>query len=237
MDYFDFYLLHNIYENSIQTYMDPRWGILEYFKEQKCLGRIRHLGFSCHGRIDIMKEFLEFCKDSMEFCQLQLKYMGWTLPDGKEKYELLTDHGIPVWVMEPVRGGRLARLSEKDEKLLKAKRPDESIPAWSFLFLQGLPNVSVILSGMSDLVQMKDNTATFSEEKPLSKQETELLLDIAEGMKNSIPCTACRYCCDSCPKGLDIPLMLKELSDTLAKLPKWADLCREREAAARKGRA
>ena len=287
VDYFDFYLLHNIYENSIQTYMDPRWGILEYFKEQKRLGRIRHLGFSCHGRTDILKEFLEFCKDSMEFCQLQLNYMDWTLQDGKEKYELLTEHGIPVWVMEPVRGGRLARLSEKDEKLLKAKRPDESIPAWSFRFLQGLPNVSVILSGMSDLAQMEDNTATFSEEKPLSKQETELLLDIAEGMKNSIPCTACRYCCDSCPKGLDIPrllsdyselrfspsinvtmrleglaegkqpsaciscgkcvkmcpqgidipLMLKELSDTLAKLPKWADLCREREAAARKGRA
>lgn len=208
VDYFDFYLLHNVYENSINTYLDPKWGIVYYFKEQKRLGRIKHLGFSSHGRLENLQAFLDVCGADMEFCQIQLNYLDWTLQDAQAKYELLTERGIPVWVMEPVRGGRLAKLEDAQEARLKDARPAESIAAWAFRFLQNLPNVKMVLSGMSDMAQMVDNVATFSEPNPLSTAETELLLDIAEGMKDSIPCTACRYCCDGCPMELDIPMLL-----------------------------
>ena len=213
VEYFDFYLMHNVYENSIRTYTDPRWGIVDYFVEQKRLGRIRHLGFSCHGGLDILREFLDRYGDVMEFCQIQLNWLDWKLQDGKTKYELLTERGIPVWVMEPVRGGRLAKLSEGEEALLKGLRPGESIPAWGFRWLQGLPNVTMVLSGMSDMAQMEDNVKTFSAENPLSQVERETLAAIAEGMMDAIPCTACRYCCDGCPMGLDIPMLLHAYND------------------------
>ena len=211
--YFDFYLLHNVYENSMPTYLDPRWGILEYFKEQKRLGRIKHLGFSSHGRLDMLKEFLGICGQDMEFCQLQVNYLDWTLQDAKAKYELMESCNIPVWVMEPVRGGKLANLNEQDSAALKALRPQESSVAWCFRFLQGLPNIKMILSGMSSMQQMQENIATFEAKKPLSDQETDLLMTIAEGMKNTIPCTSCRYCCGGCPMGLNIPVFLDILND------------------------
>ncbi len=283
VDYFDFYLLHNVYEKSIETYVDPKWGIIDYFREQKRMGRIRHLGFSTHGGLDLMKRFLDICGEDMEFCQIQLNYLDWTLQDAKAKYEMLTECGIPVWVMEPVRGGKLARLAEAEEARLKAKRPEESIPAWGFRFLQGLPNVKMILSGMSNMEQMVDNIHTFSEYKALSKEEEHLLWDIADGMMQLIPCTSCRYCCDGCPKGLDIPMLLatyneirvvpsvnasmriealeaekqpaaciacgkctkicpqgidipnamKEFTEALAKIPSWAEICRQRAEAQR----
>ena len=105
VEYFDYYLLHNVYENSIQVYTDSKWGIIDYFIKQKELGRIKHLGFSCHGSAELLKEFLDGYGDKMEFCQIQLNYLDWTLQDAKAKYELLTERNIPVWVMEPVRGG------------------------------------------------------------------------------------------------------------------------------------
>lgn len=208
VEYFDFYLLHNVYEKSIETYMDPRWNILPYFLEQKRLGRIRHLGFSTHGSLETMEKFLDYAGDTMEFCQIQLNYMDWMLQKAKEKYELLTARGIPVWVMEPVRGGMLASLREENSARLKAIRPEATDASWGFRFLQGLPNVKMVLSGMSNLAQMQDNLATFARRDTLNPEETELLLSIARGMMDSIPCTACRYCCEGCPKGLDIPALL-----------------------------
>ena len=208
VEYFDFYLLHNVYENSIQVYTDPKWGIIDYFIEQKRLGRIRHLGFSSHGSTEMMREFLDQYGDVMEFCQIQLNYLDWTLQDAKGKYELLTQRNIPVWVMEPVRGGKLASLDEKYEKQLKELRPEDSAAAWGFRWLQSLPNVKMILSGMSNMEQMQDNVHTFEKRNPLSEAEKKLLEEIAETMKNSLPCTACRYCCDECPKKLDIPKLI-----------------------------
>ena len=286
VDYFDFYLLHNVYEKSMDVYLDPKWNIVGYFKEQKRLGRIKHLGFSTHAQVEGLEQFLDLCGEDMEFCQIQLNYLDWTLQDAKTKYELLTGRGIPVWVMEPVRGGKLSRLSEEDERKLKELRPDESVSAWGFRFLQGLPNVGMILSGMSNLAQMEDNVKTFSQAIPLNDQERELALEIAEGMKSSVPCTACRYCCNDCPMGLDIPLLLsiyneikvvpsvnavmniqfmeenkkpaaciacgkctkicpqnidvpnvlRDLSQRVEKIPSWADICLEREEAARRHR-
>ena len=213
VDHFDFYLLHNVYEKSVHTYTDPQWGIVDYFLEQKKLGRIRHLGFSSHAGYDCLKDFLDRYGEQMEFCQIQLNYLDWTLQDAKARYELLTQRGIPVWVMEPLRGGKLANLPEHAAARLQALRSDEGVPAWAFRWLQGLDNVKMILSGMSNIDQMKDNLRTFEARKPLNAEESAALLDVAETLKNSVPCTACRYCCDGCPQGLDIPKLLSAYND------------------------
>ena len=209
VEYFDFYLLHNVYERSIHTYLDPRWGIVEYFLEQKRLGRIRHLGFSTHGRVETIEEFLKHYGEHMEFCQIQLNYLDWTLQDAKGKYELLERYNIPVWVMEPVHGGRLAQLPAELEAQLKAQRPEESSAAWAMRWLQNLPNVKMVLSGMSNLEQMKDNVATFSGGAALNEEETALLARVADALHDGVPCTGCRYCCEGCPMGLNIPMLLK----------------------------
>ncbi len=287
VEYFDFYLLHNVYENSMEVYLDPQWGILDYFKEQKRLGRIRHLGFSTHATTETLRRFLDLAGDDMEFCQIQLNWMDWTLQDAKGKVALLNERGIPIWVMEPVRGGRLCRLSDADETILKSRRPDESIASWSFRFLDTIPGVTTVLSGMSSMAHMEDNIRTYETEKPISQEEIDLLFTIADGMKDSVPCTACRYCTPACPQKLDIPSLiaacnelrfapttnaamrleglpadeqpsaclacgrctklcpqginipsvLRDLTARLETIPKWRDICREREEAARKLRS
>ena len=284
VDYFDFYLLHNVYENSVGVYEDPKWNIIPYFIEQRRLGRIRHLGFSTHARPDTLAAFLDAYGGSMEFCQIQLNYVDWTLQNAKEKYELLTQRNIPVWVMEPLRGGRLASLSEENTARLHALRPDESTASWAFRWLQNLPNVHMVLSGMSALDQMKDNVSSFSGGNAQTGEEAAVLMDIAEGLKNALPCTRCRYCCEGCPMGLDIPMLIHAYNDIrfassmtvpmqfdalpeekkpsacigcgscaaicpqkidipaamadfakiLADKPSWAELCRQREEAARR---
>ena len=210
VDYFDFYLFHNVCEMNIDAYLDPKYGILDYLLEQKQKGRIRHLGFSCHGAMPVLKRFLEAYGAHMEFCQLQLNYIDWTFQGGKEKVELLEQYHIPVWVMEPLRGGRLARLSEQETAALRALNPWRSVPAWAFHFLQSIPGVTVILSGMSDLEQLKDNLSTFETEESLTEREWEALLALGKEMTNpkALSCTACRYCTSHCPQGLDIPHLL-----------------------------
>ena len=210
VDHFDFYLFHNVCEMNIDAYLDPRYGIYDYLMEQKRNGRIRHLGFSCHGELPVLERFLEAYGKDMEFCQLQLNYVDWTFQHDREKMALLDQYRIPVWVMEPLRGGRLARLSEEEAAPLKAMRPDETVPAWAFRFLQSLPEVVVTLSGMSDLEQLKANLATYETDRPLSQAEMDALLKLADGMVSgtALPCTACHYCVSHCPKGLDIPGLL-----------------------------
>ena len=210
VSYFDFYLFHNVCEMNIDAYLDPQYGILDYLLEQKKQGRIRHLGFSCHGNLPVLKRFLEAYGSHMEFCQLQLNYIDWTFQEGKTKVELLEEYHIPVWVMEPLRGGRLARLTEQEAAPLQAMRPEESVPAWAFRFLQGVPGVTMVLSGMSSLEQLRANLDTFETDRPLSEAEKAALLDVAAGMvrEQVLPCTACRYCVDHCPRHLDIPGLL-----------------------------
>ena len=211
VDYFDFYLFHNVCEMNIDAYLDPKYGIHEYLMQQKAAGRIRHLGFSAHGAYPVLKRFLDAYGNDMEFCQLQINYLDWDFQDAKAKVELLKEHNIPVWVMEPLRGGKLARLEPTYEARLKALRPQESIPAWAFRFLQSLPTVAVTLSGMSNMEQLKANIAIFEEDKPLTATEMEALLAIAREMtqKIALPCTACHYCVSHCPQGLDIPRLLE----------------------------
>ena len=210
VEYFDFYLFHNVCEMNIDAYLDDKYGIYRYLMKQKRAGRIRHLGFSAHGSYDVMKRFLEVYGEGMEFCQIQLNYLDWNFQDAKGKLELLAEHQLPVWVMEPLRGGKLAELSEEDAELLKNLRPDESVPAWAFRFLQSIPGVTMVLSGMSNSEQLRENIQTFEEEKPLNSKEMEKLLKIANNMveKIALPCTACRYCVSHCPQGLDIPALL-----------------------------
>lgn len=210
VEYFDFYLFHNVCELNIDAYLDPQYGIYPYLMKQKESGRIRHLGFSAHGSCEVMKRFLEAYGKDMEFCQIQLNYIDWSFQEAKAKVEMLREYNIPVWVMEPLRGGKLASLSEEEEAKLKEMRPNETIPAWAFRFLQSIPGVTMILSGMSNMEQLAANIATFEEDKPLSSGEMETLLHIAQEMvqKIALPCTACRYCVSHCPQGLDIPSLL-----------------------------
>ena len=209
VEYFDFYLFHNVCEMNIDAYLDEKYGIFPYLVEQKKRGRIRHLGFSAHGSVEVMKRFLEAYGSEMEFCQIQLNYLDWNFQDAKGKVELLKEWKLPVWVMEPLRGGRLAKLTEDEEAKLLALRPEEKIPAWAFRFLQTIPEVTVVLSGMSDFSQLTENLHTFETEEPLKEQETEALLKIADGLLGgTLPCTACHYCVSHCSQGLEIPKLI-----------------------------
>lgn len=209
VDYFDFYMFHNVCEMNIDGYLDPSNGIYDYLMEQKKRGRIRHLGFSTHGSLATMRRFLEAYGKDMEFCQIQLNYLDWSFQEAKEKIEMLNEYGIPVWVMEPLRGGKLATLDEAHTAAMRAVR-DEALPALAFRFLQAIPEVVVTLSGMSNMTQLKENIETYSENKPLNGAEFEGVLAVAADiLKNMIPCTACRYCTEYCPQGLDIPRLIK----------------------------
>ncbi len=208
VEYFDFYLLHNVCERSMDVYLDKKWGIIDYFKEQKRLGRIKHLGFSTHGTTKTIKGFLDLYGKDMEFCQIQLNYLDWSLQNAKSKYELLTQWNIPIIVMEPVRGGRLASLNDGAKAKLKKIDNGQSDVSWCFRFLQSLPNIMTVLSGMSNMEQLIDNVNTCKESVPVTDAERAVLFDVAEELKVGVPCTACRYCCDGCPQNLDIPVLL-----------------------------
>ena len=170
---------------------------------------------------DYIDFYLIHCVNE-ETVQIQLNYLDWTMQNAKRQYEIITEHGLPVWVMEPVRGGRLASLGEKYDRMLKQAKPDWSVPAWAFHWLMGLDNVTMILSGMSTTDQIRDNVATFQTEETLSKEAQMLLMNVAAGYQSklAVPCTACRYCCDGCPENIDIPVWMNlynELSLTKDK--------------------
>ncbi len=217
VEYFDFYLFHNVCEMNVNYYLDSQYGIYDYLLEQKKNGRIKHLGFSAHGDIACITKFLEAYGKDMEFGQLEVNYFDYKFQQSKEKVELLEKWNIPVWVMEPVRGGQLATLSDEATEKLKKARPDESVPAWAFRFLQSIPSITVTLSGMSNMEQLKANIETYKENKPLNSEEMELILGIADDMirKTTVPCTGCHYCVSKCPKGLDIPFLLKLYNEAM----------------------
>lgn len=208
--YFDFYLFHNVYEGNIDEYLDKSYRIMDYMLEQKRNGRIKHIGFSAHGSVEVMKRFLDAYGEHMEFCQLQINYMDWHFQSAKEKVELIRNAGIPIWVMEPLRGGRLAKASEELTAELKKMRPDETVPAWAFRFLQSIPGVTVVLSGMSSLEQLKLNIETWNEDKPLTENEFDAIIRLIdeEIRKGGLPCTSCHYCTSHCPQKLPIPELI-----------------------------
>lgn len=212
VDHFDFYLFHNVYERNVDPYLDEQsYGILPYLLKQKEAGRIRHLGFSVHGSFDVMKKFLDAYGKHMEFCQVQLNYIDWHFQDAKAKVDYLDKLGIPVWVMEPLRGGKLAALSEASTAKLAEMRPEETACGWAFRFLQSVPGVTMTLSGMSNMEQLEQNIATYQTDQPLTSEEFDALVALGDSMTSAdvLPCTACRYCTSHCPQGLDIPRLLE----------------------------
>ncbi len=178
--------------------------------EQKKNGRIRHLGFSAHGSTEVIGRFLEAYGEHMEFCQLQINYMDWHFQNAEEKVAQLRRAGIPIWVMEPLRGGRLASASEHMTARMKQMRPEERIPGWAFRFLQAIPDVCMVLSGMSNLEQLKQNIETWQSDQPLTQDEISTLLYLIdeETRQGGLPCTACHYCTSHCPQELPIPELI-----------------------------
>lgn len=208
VEYFDFYLVHNVCEANIEYYLDPKYKTVEYLLEEKKNGRIKHLGFSTHATFENFKRFLDMYGEVMEFCQIQLNYLDYEFQDAKAKIEYLRELNIPVWVMEPVRGGRLANLSEGELNDLHKIRNDESAPALAFRFVQSIPEVTVTLSGMSNFEQVKENIETYKEAKPFDADEMQKILSLGKKMTECVPCTSCRYCTEYCPQGLDIPKLI-----------------------------
>ncbi|MBR4505077.1 MAG: aldo/keto reductase [Candidatus Methanomethylophilaceae archaeon] len=207
ISYFDFYMFHNVNEMNVNQYLDRSYGIYDYLLEQRDAGKISHLGFSAHGNMDTIRKFLDAYGENMEFCQLQLNYVDWEFQDGEKKVEMLEELGIPVWVMEPMRGGKLIDIPEDGKAELEKLRPGVKPAEWAFRFLQSIPEAKVILTGASSMEQLKENIEIFGTERPTDARETETLEKIGKGMtaRQTLPCTACRYCVPKCPMDLDIP--------------------------------
>ncbi|MDR0452786.1 MAG: aldo/keto reductase [Treponema sp.] len=200
--YFDFYLLHNI--NHAHLPIAEQNKVYEQLKEKQKQGLIRRLGFSFHDRPELLRRIVD--KYDWDFAQIQLNYLDWDLQDAKEQYEILTRKGIPVNVMEPVRGGTLAKLCDASVKIFSEADPGASPASWAIRYAASLPNVQVVLSGMSSLDQLRDNIATMSPFRPLSEQEYRVIENALAAYRSSatVPCTSCRYCMD-CPEGVEIP--------------------------------
>lgn len=206
--YVDFYLVHAVMDNTYRDYLDS--GCVDYLLEQRREGRIRYLGFSSHASPQVLRVFADSYGRPWDFAQIQCNYLDWEYSTTKEEYEILKERGIPIMVMEPVRGGKLARLTPAAERPLRAAHPDWSLPSWALRWARALPQVQTVLSGMSNLEQISDNVRTFCDRTPFSADDRELLRGACTSFHDelSVPCTACRYCVDSCPAGIDIPAVL-----------------------------
>ncbi len=208
--YFDYYLLHALMDDTYKDYEDK--DLFNWLKAKKEAGLIKHACFSFHGTAGVLDELLTKYP-WIDFVQLQLNYLDWdseTVQAGKN-YAVCEKHGIPVVVMETIRGGSLAKLPAEAEKLMKDYNPDASIASWAVRFALGLPNVMMVLSGMSNLEQMKDNVKTYEEFKPLNDEEMEIIHKVVDIIHSSgtIPCTGCAYCKDGCPMHINIPEYFK----------------------------
>lgn len=206
-DYIDFYLIHCLTDGTVDKYIES--GGIEFFLEMKRQGKIKYLGFSSHAGLAALEKFANH--HDWDFAQLQINYYDWNYSETKEEYKILKDRNIPIMVMEPVRGGKLANLTKNAQDILRAAHPDWSDASWAFRFVRSLPEVQVILSGMNTLGQMDDNVGTFGDEYVFTKEDEAILFKAAEVFKKSlsVPCTACRYCTDTCPMGINIPEFFK----------------------------
>ncbi len=207
VEYFDYYLLHALDAEHYKTV--KRLGCFEFAMQKKAEGKVKHVGFSFHDSADVLDEILTDHPEA-EFVQLQLNYLDWedAKVQSRKCYETAVKHGKKVVVMEPVKGGTLANLPAKAKEVLHGLHPDWSDASWAIRFVASLENVMVVLSGMSNLQQMEDNSGYMEQFEPLTEQEKKVLLGqvvdiIHEAAK--IPCTACRYCVEGCPMSIAIP--------------------------------
>ena len=220
VDYFDFYLMHNVCELNIEQYLDDeRFGTLSYFIEQVRAGRIKHLGFSAHGNFETFMRFLEAYGDVVEFAQIQLNYMDWEFQNARAKVEALQERGIAIMVMEPLRGGILVGIDEDRMAPLRAMRPEANDVEWAFSFLSSIDGMGTILSGMSSMDQLRENVALFEHDLAVSDEERAALLELGRKLASAkgVPCTACHYCTSHCPKDLDIPRLLELYNEHLSR--------------------
>jgi predicted aldo/keto reductase-like oxidoreductase len=203
--YFDYYLLHNI--NTEHLKIAETFKIYEKLKEKQKQGQIRRLGFSFHDRPELLRDVVQ--RYDWDFAQIQLNYLDWEQQNAKEQYKILEKKGIPVNVMEPVRGGALAALCPEAVLIFKNANPNASVASWAIRYAASLSGVQVVLSGMTTLDQVKDNVATMEHFKPLTTEEYQVIDKALLAFKSAgtIPCTGCRYCMD-CPQGVDIPKAL-----------------------------
>lgn len=206
VDYVDFYLLHNV--GGVRTKKFDEYGMWEWAQQKKDEGIIKHLGFSMHDGADALEALLAE-HPNMDFVQLQVNYLDWEDPvvEARKCMEVAEKHGVPVVIMEPARGGRLANLPERGKQILKTAEPDLSEVSWAYRFCYFLPNVVSVLSGMSTLDQVKENVAEWKTAKPLSDADKKVVEQALEALRSvgMIDCTNCRYCAKDCPAGVKIP--------------------------------
>lgn len=204
--YFDNYLLHGIDGESLEKY--EKSHAFEWLLEQKDKGLIKHAGFSFHDSAGVLDDILKRHPE-MEFVQLQINYLDWNSPwiQSHAVHDVAAKHGKPIIIMEPVKGGTLAKVPDEALKLFRDHDPDASAASWALRFAASLENVDMVLSGMSNMSQLEDNIETMSEFVPLSEEEKELCFRVGEVINSQItvPCTSCHYCSEGCPRNIAIP--------------------------------
>lgn len=213
VDYIDYYLLHNL--GGARTAKFDEYDMWNYVAKAKADGLIRHVGFSMHDGADVLDELLT-AHPEVDFVQLQVNYLDWDDPvtQSARCMEVAAKHGVPVIIMEPVRGGRLANLPERGAAVLAEANPEASQASWAYRFCLDLPGVLTVLAGASTLEQMRDNMATFQTHKPLTDAERDAIAEVVAALRSVdlIPCTNCGYCVRDCPEGVKIPVALNLLN-------------------------
>ena len=205
-EYFDYYLLHSLMDGNYTKY--DRFHLWDFVQEQKAKGLIKHVGFSFHAGPELLGQILTEHPEA-EFVQLQINYADWENPGvaSRANYEVARKHGKPIVVMEPVKGGNLANPPGEVQKLFHDYDPDASFASWAIRFVASLPGILAVLSGMSSMEQMRDNLSYMRDFRPLNDGEQKLIQRSQRllGASATVPCTACRYCVDGCPKQIPIP--------------------------------
>lgn len=216
VDYFDFYLLHAMNKDRVAEAEEI--GGFKFVQEMKAAGKIKYIGFSFHDTADVLDEILTKHPE-MEFVQLQINYYDWESENVQSRkcYEVAVKHGVPVLVMEPVKGGTLASLAPEAANILRGLNENASYASFAVRYVASLENVFMVLSGMSDFAQLADNTSYMREFEPLTAAEQEGIAQVVEELAKlpTIACTKCRYCVDGCPQNINIPALFQAYNNVI----------------------